>query len=52
MRHDRELSRYWMWAETDLHVIVACYVPTGYSDKELDVRVEGGEMQDTRVVRM
>lgn len=52
VRHDRELSRYWMWAETDLHVIVACYVPTGYSDKELDVRVEGGEMQDTRVVRM
>jgi len=42
VRHDRELSRYWMWAETDLHVIVACYVPTGYSDKELDVRVEGG----------
>lgn len=40
--YDRELARHWMWDETDLHVYIACHVPTGYSDKHLDASMVQG----------
>jgi len=35
--YDLRLSRFYMWAQTDSTVFVACRVPTGYSDMALVV---------------
>ena len=37
---DRELARYYMWAQTARKVYIAVYVPTGYRDKDLRVEIE------------
>ena len=41
---DKQLSRYYMWAQTARKVYVAVYIPTGYKDKDLRVEVapDGG----------
>ena len=39
--YDVRLARFYMWAQTEGKVVVACRVPTGYSDMELAVNVVG-----------
>jgi len=39
--YDLRIARYYMWAQTDSKVFIACKVPTGYSDKELVVSLQG-----------
>lgn len=35
--YDLRLARFYMWAQTNTSVFIACRVPTGYSDRELVV---------------
>lgn len=39
--YDLRLAKYYMWAQTDTSVFIACRVPTGYSDRELVVECDG-----------
>jgi len=42
--HVPALAKYYMWAQTTRKVFLVVHVPTGYKDKELDVRLEGGAL--------
>mmetsp|Transcript_9128 Transcript_9128/g.15666 ORF Transcript_9128/g.15666 Transcript_9128/m.15666 type:complete len:532 (+) Transcript_9128:380-1975(+) len=33
--YDLKLAKFYMWAQTARYVYLSCYVPTGYTDKEL-----------------
>lgn len=39
--YDLRLARFYMWAQTEAYVFIACMIPTGYSDKELVVECDG-----------
>lgn len=43
--YDIRLARFYMWGQTEAKVIVACRVPTGYSDMELVVSVVGNVLE-------
>ena len=43
--YDIRLARFYMWAQTEGKVIIACKVPTGYSDMELVVSVVGNVLE-------
>lgn len=43
--YDVRLARFYMWAQTEDKVVVACKVPTGYSDMELVVNVVGNVLE-------
>ena len=38
------LARYYMYAETPVSIYFACHLPTGYTDKHLDVRISGANL--------
>lgn len=39
--YDLRLAKFYMWAQTQSHVIIACKIPTGYSDTELVIEING-----------
>lgn len=43
--YDVRLARFYMWAQTESKVMIACRVPTGYSDMELLVSVVGNILE-------
>ena len=47
--YDHRLGRYYMWAQTNLHVYVAVHIPTGYADRSLHVSVVDGALGVLRV---
>ena len=40
--YDLRLACFYMWAQSDAAVYIACRVPTGYADRELVVEASGG----------
>jgi HSP20 family molecular chaperone IbpA len=42
---DGRLARFYMWAQTDEKIIIACKIPTGYSDMELVVNIAGNVLE-------
>lgn len=39
--YDLRIARFYMWAQTESKIFIACKVPTGYSDTELVVSLQG-----------
>lgn len=39
--YDLRVARFYMWAQTDASICIACMVPTGYGDRELVVDCTG-----------
>ncbi len=47
-----ELSRYWMWCQTEAAVLLAVYIPRGGElEADIEVEVEGGRAAALRVGR-
>lgn len=45
LRHyDVRIARFYMWAQTDATLYIACRVPTGYGDRELVVDCSGSTL--------
>lgn len=42
--YDLRIARFYMWAQTDATVYIACQVPTGYGDRELVVECIGSTL--------
>ena len=42
--YDLRVSRFYMWAQTASKIIIACKVPTGYSDTELVINIAGNTL--------
>ena len=40
-RYDGRIARFYMWAQTDTAVFLACKIPTGYEDRELVIECMG-----------
>ncbi|KXZ42769.1 hypothetical protein GPECTOR_119g400 [Gonium pectorale] len=44
-RYDPALGRLYMWTQTARHVILACYLPNGRPDREVQAGVQGGVLR-------
>ncbi|GIL50768.1 hypothetical protein Vafri_6909 [Volvox africanus] len=44
-RYDPALGRLYMWTQTESHVLLACYLPNGRHDREVQVEVRGGVLR-------
>jgi len=43
--YDLRLAKYYMWAQTKCYIYLACYIPTGYQDKEVEFECNPREVR-------
>jgi len=46
--YDVKLAKYYCWAQTARFVYVSVFIPTGYSDKQLNFQVHGWAEEPSR----